>query len=116
MGPQGPQGVPGATGAGGTTLTQIVSENSAALDDGTNYVHLQVSCPPDERVTGGGFYVQQYEGPSGNIVPVFNIYESRPFTTGGGTDMWLVSGTNKDAAARAAGILTAYAMCTNKTP
>jgi hypothetical protein len=116
VGPQGPQGLPGATGPAGTSVTQIISEDSDPLDEGDNYVDIQVRCPGGEKITGGGYYVQRYEGSPGHIVSVFEIVENRPFRVTGGVDMWRVTAINKDAAARDAGLLTAYAICTDKTP
>ena len=119
MGPQGPQGVPGATGAtgpAGTTLTQIISEESEALEEGENYVYVTARCPGGEKLTGGGYYVRVSEGTSGNIVPAFGILENRPFRVTNGVDEWLVSATNRGARARDAGDLVAYVICTDKTP
>ena len=114
-GPAGPPGATGATGAAGTAHTQVVSADSEELQDGDNFVHITARCPPGEQVTGGGYYVQLYFGTSGNIVPAFTVVENRPFKVPNGIDQWLVSAINLDAEAREPGILTAYAICTDKT-
>jgi hypothetical protein len=114
QGPQGPQGATGATGPAGNSSTQIISVESAALDEGTNYVHLQANCPPGTKVTGGGHYNLLLTGSSGNIQPTFDVYENRPFRVTGGIDMWLVGAINRGAEARDAGSMVAYAVCTKK--
>ena len=77
-----------------------------------NYARLQAVCPSGTRVTGGGYYNSSLEGPPGDIHPIFDVFESRPFRTGGGAEMWLIGATNHGAEARDPGVLTAYAVCT----
>jgi hypothetical protein len=115
-GPAGPQGATGATGAAGTAHTQLIIVSNDPVDEGTNFVTVQARCPAGEEITGGGYYIRLYEGTSGNIVPAISVVENRPFKpSGGGINMWLVTGINKDAAARDEDVLAAYALCTDKT-
>jgi hypothetical protein len=77
-------------------------------------LYAQASCPPGEHVLGGGYYILVSEGNFPNNEPVVKIQENRPYRVpGGGIDQWLVSGANLRGAARDAGTLDAFAICTN---
>ena len=120
VGPQGDPGVPGPVGpagargpAGSIGTTQIINGQSAAVPEGTGSIYVNANCPPGEHILGGGYYITVSQGNFPNNTPVVRIQENRPFRVTGGIDQWLVSGANLDGAARDAGTLIAYAICTS---
>jgi hypothetical protein len=107
-GPMGPQGMPGPAGI---TSTQIITVDSAAVEEGTSRIRMAARCPGGEKLTGGGFYHGITVGNPQESA--FDIIENRPFRVSSGVDEWLVTAVNRRGLAWEAGALHAYVICTD---